>query len=156
MPTQYLISTGISPQKATERARGRYDEVSVINTIQAKLESELEYGEMMTAVNPTTYYEPLMELLITDPNQEPTEARNKRVKYVLVRAVIENRIEPEEILLHDKLFKEGSRAELDVLWTRADPSMTLTNRLKAMYLERQKTNQAKKSKPSCACARPSH
>jgi len=93
-----------------------------------------------------------MELLITDPNQEPTEARNKRVKYVLTKAVIENRIEPEEIKLHDTLFKKAAedssaRAELDELWSRADPNMILTNRLKAKYLERQKTKPSKNLKP---------
>ena len=138
-----LISTGLSPQEATERARGRYDEASVVNTVQTKLSNEPEYGKMITSSNPVPYYDGLMELLITDPSQDPTAARNIRVRYVFTKAVIENRIEPEEIKLHDKLFKEGSRAELDELWKKADPNMTLTNRLKAKYLERQKTNQAK-------------
>ena len=102
-----LISTGLSPQKATTSARQSFDEAGVVNTIQAKLESEPEYDEMKQSLNPVLYYDGLMELLITDPSQSPTEARNIRVKYVLVCAVIENRIEPEKILLHDKLFKHS-------------------------------------------------
>lgn len=134
-----LISTGLSSQEATISARQSFDEASMVNTVQTKLSNEPEYGKMITSSNPVPYYDPLMELLVTDPSQDPTTARNIRVRHVLTRAVIENRIEPEEVLLHDRLFKEGSRADLDALWTRADPNMTLTNRLKAMYLERQKT-----------------
>ena len=138
-----LISTGLSPQEASVQAHQSFNGTSVVNTIQAKVGNEESYGEMLSSANPVPFYEPLMELLVTDPNQEPQEARNKRVKYVLTRAVIENRIEPEEIPLHDKLFiqsqsDEAARAELKELWSRADPSMILTNRLKAKYLERQK------------------
>ncbi len=142
--TLSIISTGLSPEDATIRARKSFDPTSVVSSIQENLGKEESYSEMLSSTNPVPYYDPLMELLITDPNQDSTAARNIRVRYVLTKAVIENRIEPEEILLHDKLFKEGSRAELDELWKKADPNMNLTNRLKKMYLERQKTKQAKK------------
>ena len=142
--TLSLISTGLSPQKASISAREKFTP-AVVNTIQAKHEFEPEYKSMVSSINPVLYYTGLMELLVTDPNQDPTTARNIRVHYVLTKAVIENRIEPEEILLHDTLFKkaaedEEAREQLDLLlWTRADLNMTLTNRLKRMYLERQKT-----------------
>ena len=141
--TLSLISTGLESQEATTSARQSFDEASVVNTIQAKLKSEPEYKNMVRSTNPVPFYEILMELLITDPSQDATTARNIRVRYVLTRALLANRIEPEEIKLHDKSFKEGRRAELESLWNKADPNMILTNRLKAKYLERQKTNQAK-------------
>lgn len=50
--TLSLISTGLSPQEATVRARGGYDEAGVVNTVQSKLSDEPEYGEMIeSAVN---------------------------------------------------------------------------------------------------------
>ena len=146
-----IISTGLSPQDATISARQSFDEVSVENTVQTKLSNEPEYGKMITSSNPVPYYDPLMELLVTDPSQSPTAARNIRVRYVLTRAVIEGRIEPEEIKRHNTLFKKAAKDEeakvaLESLWTHADPNMTLTNRLKRMYLERQKTKLPLKGK----------
>ena len=42
-----IISTGLSSQKATISARQSFGEASVVNTIQAKLSNEPEYGKMI-------------------------------------------------------------------------------------------------------------
>ena len=64
--TLSIISTGFSPQEATERAREQFNP-TVVNTIQARLASEPEYKNMLSSTNPVPFYEPLMELLITNP-----------------------------------------------------------------------------------------
>lgn len=134
-----LISTGLSPQEATEKAHQTFDAGRVVNEIKEKLSNVSEYDEMVISSNPTKLYDTIMELLVCDPSQDPVEARNKRVKYVLTKAVIEKRIEPEDIKKHDELFKrvgEEKSVELENLWSRADPNSALTNKLKSLYTQR--------------------
>lgn len=94
------------------------------------------------------------EFLITNPQLDPTTARNLRVRYILVKAVEDGRINTENISLHDSLFKALGeimmketrteeeehqatelREQLDELWTRADPTNS-SHHLAMMYAKR--------------------
>ena len=53
--TLSFISTGISPQKATERAREKFNP-AVITTIRSIVGEEKEYSEMCQSTNPVPFW----------------------------------------------------------------------------------------------------
>ncbi len=139
--TLTLISAGMTPQEATAKSRCSFDAEKTVAGIRSRIGNEALYQEMKNGVNPNRFYNSLMELLITDPRLSPVDAREKRIRYVMTEAVIEGRIQPDEIALHDILFKQSiedreAKESLDNLWHRADPDRVV-QRLKRMYLERQ-------------------
>ena len=152
--TLHLISTRyLTPYEASQAEHEEYSEEAeekLCVELRERLSSEPLYQEYLDSLHTVPYYNGLLELLVTDPTLSPTEARDKRMRYILTKAVIENRIQPSDIALHDSLFsilgkKEDEKEEetqLEEIEKRADPKND-SHRLAIMYAKRRACNNHK-------------